>query len=391
MGRLPLALGVLLPIFTIAIGCAPAPKDDAVRTPAGEESAKPAPPWIVSGTVTDAAGRPLEGVKVEAHLQIPVYSGWTGPRPAAAMRTGPDGSYTLSVHPVRTPALTNPVEGGPAFLHRLYVYAKHDEYQTGLGEASPLWMASRKPRAGEFAARLAPEHILLRGQPGRCDFILIARRPSARSGSPEEVLPPPVDAKLQAEGRRVLREMARANRHWLGPLPPLEDRVDQFETPCTVSITYVEPRDARRRTRMPRIRAQGMGRLGDLTEVAEEAVFHDVDLGEDMIRLGYGRTTLWIDARTLTPRRWNERDEVTFFDEFVRAADGSYAPRVIWTADLVPRESRFRFYEPGLWLPTEFRRFDLSDPSGGYRTTHYVTDVQVNGQPAQEILAEPNS
>jgi hypothetical protein len=223
----------------------------------------------------------------------------------------------------------------------------------------------------------------------------------------------PVGPELQAKAREILQKMAEANRYWLGP-PPSEVQSYQYvfhladNQPQSFRIT--QPATNHTWTR------QGItyfSALHHLTAHPEEALFRQVDVGDDEITLVYhlSKTTrvssgngllrtwkgfssrsvregkLTVDPQTYTPLEHIARGVRERPLQYVEIRPGCYVPLRI-RIDEGPDFDRpkydwtFRVYEPGLWL------FDTSRTESGEYPDGIIARIQnvkVNGRDGQVI------
>ncbi len=123
-------------------------------------------PWVVTGTVTDANGRPLEGVTLHAN------TGWGTLRPTGETKTDAEGRYTLRF----LPGMHMLDEETGEWTANLQAATIHPElpgfFERNLHRQGDLRMADSLPPEDErFGA--SPDQIVLPDEPHRLDFVMV--------------------------------------------------------------------------------------------------------------------------------------------------------------------------------------------------------------------------
>jgi hypothetical protein len=123
--------------------------------------------WCVTGKVTDLSGNPLPDVAMQAFSEC---GNTTVPSPE--VKTNEAGEYSLWFG--STIDLPADKDGAPSVsLRRVAIRAHRSGWcERSLGHRGMLWMASMRPPE-DNRARIDPSEVVLPGQPGHVDFVML--------------------------------------------------------------------------------------------------------------------------------------------------------------------------------------------------------------------------
>lgn len=125
------------------------------------DEAGDAPAWVVTGVVTDEAGRPLEGVVVVAHAGVGTL------RPTGRAVTGEDGSYELRFGPGMM------FMGDHSGLQAATISPRmRGRVERNLHRQGDLLMASREPPEEDLDV-WGKGPVVLPERPARVDFVMV--------------------------------------------------------------------------------------------------------------------------------------------------------------------------------------------------------------------------
>lgn len=160
---------MLMLAFIMAMSPTPAPA-------VGSTDQAKVSPFVIEGKVTDAAGKPMDGVAID------VNAGWCTLMPTGSTKTGPDGKYAVHFRPGRVS--TEGEFPANVQMQAAIVHASRDGYyEKDLCRGGNLSMAGKLP-AYKPANQIVELHkptsdstVVLPGKPYRLDFVMV---PAAR-------------------------------------------------------------------------------------------------------------------------------------------------------------------------------------------------------------------